>query len=58
MRTTLSQRLDRLEQQNPVEPKARYVWWRRESEPRPVARPGEKLIIISWLPSSDEPVAE
>ena len=58
MRSTLSQRIERLERQTPAEPKVRYVWWRRESEPRPVAQPGEKLVIISWLPSSDEPVAE
>ena len=58
MRSTLSQRVERLERQTPVEPKVRYVWWRRESEPRPVAQPGETLVIISWLPSSDGPVAE
>ena len=52
MRSTLSQRVERLEQQAPAELKVRYVWWRRESEPRPVAQPGEKLVIISWLPST------
>ena len=57
MRSALSQRIERLERQTPTEPKVRYVWWRRESEPRPVAQPGEKLVTISWLPSSDGPVA-
>ena len=58
MRSSLSQRVERLEQRAPAELKVRYVWWRRESEPRPVAQPGEKLVIISWLPSSDGPIAE
>ena len=58
MRSNLSQRVGRLERQTPTEPKVRYVWWQREKEPRPVAQPGEKLVIISWLPSSDGPVAE
>lgn len=58
MRSNLGQRVERLEQQMPAEPKVRYVWRRRESEPRPVARPGEQLVTISWLPSSNRPVAE
>lgn len=58
MRSTLSQRVERLEQQTIAGPKVRYVWWRRESEPWPVAQPGEQLVIISWLPSTDGPVAE
>jgi hypothetical protein len=29
MRSNLSQRVERLEQQTPTEPKVRYVWWQR-----------------------------
>ena len=61
MGSNLSQRVARLEQQTTVEPKVRYVWWdARRGEPKPVAQPGEKLIIISWKTDdeADEPVQE
>ena len=61
MRSTLSQRIERLEQQTPTEPTVRYVWWdARRGEPKPVAQPGERLIIISWKADHevDEPAQQ
>ena len=46
MRTTLSQRLDRLEQQN-TGLRERIVWWSPErGEPEPRAAPGERLVVV------------
>ena len=56
MRTTLSQRLDRLEARN-TDLRERIVWWRPErGEPEPRAAPGERLVIVRWMMSEEETV--
>ena len=57
MRTTLSQRLDRLEARN-TDLRERIVWWRPErGEPEPRAAPGERLVIVRWMMSEEKPEA-
>ena len=56
MRTTLSQRLDRLEARN-TGLRERLVWWSPErGEPEPRAAPGERLVIVRWMMSEEETV--
>jgi len=46
-----------LEQKQAPERRRRYVFWDIDSgEPKPVAEPGEKLTVYSWLPSDEETI--
>ena len=56
MNAALARRVAQLEQKQAPERRRRYVFWDIDSgEREPMAKPGEKLAIYSWLPS-DEPL--
>ena len=57
MNAALARRVAQLEQKQAPERRRRYVFWDIDSgEPEPVAEPGEKLTIYSWLPSDEPPL--
>ena len=57
MRTTPSQRLDRLEAQNPGLRERIFRWSPEQGAPEPRAAPGERLVIVRWMMSEEKPEA-
>jgi hypothetical protein len=62
MIATLRRRLVALEArqaQREPELRRRFVWWHADrGEPRPVAEPGEELIVHRWMLPDEEPTSK
>jgi len=59
MSAALARRVTQLEQKQAPECRRRYVFWDIDSgEPEPVAGPGEKLTIYSWLQPGEDAASQ